>query len=172
MTATAGRHAWVVDRLRLDGSERVLEIGCGRGIAAGLVADRLPAGHLVACDRSPSMIAAARNRNRRHIEAGRVELLALAIADLPEVGPFDVAFGVDVNVFGGECRAELERLRTLLAPAGVLHLVHRPPVDAKVERFAANLREALPLGGFVVDDTTIETVDGARCLAIRAHRAR
>ncbi|GIU86485.1 MAG: hypothetical protein KatS3mg009_1000 [Acidimicrobiia bacterium] len=118
------------------------------------------------------MIAAARNRNRHHVEAGRVEFLAVAIADLPEVGPFDVAFGVDVNVFGGECRAELARLRTLLAPAGVLDLVHRPPVGAKVERFAANLHAALPRGGFVVDDTTIETVDGARCLAIRAHRAR
>ncbi len=172
MTPIAGRHAWVVDRLRLTGPERVLEVGCGRGVAAGLVADRLFAGHLVACDRSPRMIAAARNRNRHHVEAGRVEFLAVAIADLPEVGPFDVAFGVDVNVFGGECRAELARLRTLLAPAGVLDLVHRPPVGAKVERFAANLHEALPRGGFVVDDTTIERVDGARCLAIRAHRAR
>jgi trans-aconitate methyltransferase len=172
MTAVADRHAWVVDRLRLDGSEHVLEFGCGRGVAAGLVADRLPAGHLVACDRSPKMIAAARSRNRRHVAAGRLELLTVAIADLSEVGPFDVAFGVDVNVFGGECRAELDRLRTLLAPAGVLQLVHRPPVDAKVEKFAANLHEALPTGGFVVVDTTIETVDGARCLAIRTRRAR
>ncbi|MEA2631088.1 MAG: trans-aconitate 2-methyltransferase, partial [Chloroflexota bacterium] len=52
----------VLERLPLDGDERVLDAGCGSGRVTELLATRLPRGHVVALDGSPSMIEAARDR--------------------------------------------------------------------------------------------------------------
>jgi SAM-dependent methyltransferase len=133
-----------------------------------LVADRLEDGHLVATDRSAKMIAAARERNRHQSEAGRLTLVIAEAADLPALGPFDLGFAVDVNVFGGSCEPELHCLRRQLREGGVFHFVHRPPVDTKVERFAENLRVWLPQCGFVVEEQLVERVDGSRILGVRA----
>ena len=54
--------AVVLDRLPLDGDERVLDAGCGSGRVTELLAARLPRGRVVALDGSPSMIEAARDR--------------------------------------------------------------------------------------------------------------
>ena len=52
----------VLDRLPLDGDERVLDAGCGSGRVTELLAERLPRGRVVALDGSPSMVDAARER--------------------------------------------------------------------------------------------------------------
>ena len=53
----------IVERLDIRPSDRVLEIGCGHGVAATFVCQRLENGHLTAIDRSAKMIAAAKRRN-------------------------------------------------------------------------------------------------------------
>lgn len=52
----------VLDRLPLDGDERVLDAGCGTGRVTEQLAGRLPRGHVIALDGSPAMIEAARHR--------------------------------------------------------------------------------------------------------------
>lgn len=52
----------VLDRLPLDGTERVLDAGCGSGRVTELLAGRLPHGRVVALDASTSMVDAARAR--------------------------------------------------------------------------------------------------------------
>jgi trans-aconitate 2-methyltransferase len=54
--------AAVLDRLPLDGNERVLDAGCGSGRVTELLAARLPRGKVVALDGSASMIEAAKER--------------------------------------------------------------------------------------------------------------
>src|SRR3954469_21752268 len=52
----------VIDRLGLQGDERVLDAGCGTGrVTAGLV-DRLPDGHVIAVDGSEAMVDETRKR--------------------------------------------------------------------------------------------------------------
>ena len=54
--------ASVVDRLPLEGNERVLDAGCGTGRVTAVLAERLPNGRVIALDGSRSMIEQARDR--------------------------------------------------------------------------------------------------------------
>jgi SAM-dependent methyltransferase len=115
----SARLARIVERLAVREGERVLEIGCGHGVAATLVYER--GGRLTAIDRSQKMIAAAARRNARWVEAGTAEFLvaALETADLGE-RRFDAVLAVRVGLFHREparARALAERW---LAPGGRL----------------------------------------------------
>ena len=118
----------VVNRLGVRPHHRVLEIGCGHGIAATLVCDRLDGGRLTAVDRSAKMIDAARRRNAAYVEAGKAEFLVAALEDLG-LGDrrFDVIFAVRVGLFD----REPERARALVepwrAPGGTVQAFFDPP---------------------------------------------
>ena len=74
----------VLERLPLDGDERVLDAGCGSGRVTELLANRLPRGRVVALDGSPSMIDAARERLAPF--GDRIEYV---VADLGQPLPID-----------------------------------------------------------------------------------
>lgn len=74
----------VLERLPLDGDERVLDAGCGSGRVTELLANRLPDGRVVALDGSPSMIDAARERLAPF--GDRIEYV---VADLGQPLPID-----------------------------------------------------------------------------------
>jgi ubiquinone/menaquinone biosynthesis C-methylase UbiE len=103
----------IVDRLDLRPGQRVLEIGCGHGVAATLVCERIPGGRLTAVDRSPKMIEAATRRNAAWVAAGTAEFLVAHLEAL-DLGArrFDLAFAVRVGLF----HREPERARALVAP--------------------------------------------------------
>ena len=73
----------VVDRLELDGNERVLDAGCGTGRVTAMLLERLPDGHVIGLDGSAAMIEQA---SVRFAGEPRVELI---VADLTEPLPFD-----------------------------------------------------------------------------------
>jgi ubiquinone/menaquinone biosynthesis C-methylase UbiE len=127
----SGRLERIVDALDIGPDDRVLEIGCGHGVAATLVCARLAGGRLTAIDRSPKMIAAAAGRNAEHVAAGRAEFLVATLEDA-DLGDrrFDAIFAVRVGLF----HREPERARRLagrwLAPRGRLVSVFDPPRSA------------------------------------------
>jgi ubiquinone/menaquinone biosynthesis C-methylase UbiE len=118
----------VVDRLDVQPADRVLEIGCGHGVAAGYVCERLDSGHLTAVDRSAKMIEAAARRNSAFVEAGKADFVVATLEDL-DLGDrrFDKVFAVRVGLF----HREPERARALaerwLAPGGRLLAVFDEP---------------------------------------------
>lgn len=81
--------AWgdaVVERLQLSGCERVLDAGCGTGQVTEKLLGRLPEGHVIALDGSPSMI----ERARRRLGDERVEYIVADLLDpLPIQPPVD-----------------------------------------------------------------------------------
>ena len=76
----------VVRRLDLAGAERVLDAGCGTGQVTERLLERLPRGHVIALDGSPSMIKQARQR----LGDERVEYVVADLLDpLPIEAPVD-----------------------------------------------------------------------------------
>jgi ubiquinone/menaquinone biosynthesis C-methylase UbiE len=118
----------IVDQLGLRPDDRVLEIGCGHGVAATIVCERLEGGRLTAIDRSAKMIVAAARRNAAYVDAGKAEFLVASLedADLDD-RRFDVIFAVRVGLF----HREPERARALvepwLTPGGRVRAFFDPP---------------------------------------------
>jgi trans-aconitate 2-methyltransferase len=83
--------AAVLERLPLEGEERVLDAGCGSGRVTALILDRLPRGSVVALDASEQMIQEAR-RNLGHDPRVEVVRADLAVRPLPIVGTVDAVF--------------------------------------------------------------------------------
>lgn len=117
-----------VEQLGIRPDDRVLEIGCGHGVAATLVCERLEAGHLTAVDRSAKMIRAATRRNASHIEAGRAEFLVATLEDL-DLGErrFDKIFAVRVGLFHRDPERARSIVERWLPSGGAAFVFFDPP---------------------------------------------
>jgi ubiquinone/menaquinone biosynthesis C-methylase UbiE len=124
MGKASQRQADAVEALGIQPGDRVLELGCGHGVAASLVCEKLgDGGHLTAIDRSQKMVDAASDRNAGHVAAGRATFLCTTFE---EAGfgdeRFDVVFGIH---FPPQLRHDpdgtRERVERLLAPGGHAH---------------------------------------------------
>jgi ubiquinone/menaquinone biosynthesis C-methylase UbiE len=118
----------VVEQLDLRPDDRVLEIGCGHGVAATLVCERLEEGRLTTVDRSAKMIQAATRRNAAYIEAGRAEFLVAILEDLDLGDPrFDKIFAVRVGLFHRDPERARSIVERWLAPGGAVFVFFDPP---------------------------------------------
>jgi cyclopropane fatty-acyl-phospholipid synthase-like methyltransferase len=147
----AGRIVWAVETLDFGPDDRLLEIGCGAGIAVGRVCERLAGGRIHAIDRSESMAAQARRRNAGHVASGRAVIHAAALHHADFGGErFDRIFAIDVGLFRQHRAKEADALRGLLAPGGSIYLFHHPPVAHKTRRLAEETAAVLRDEGFAV----------------------
>jgi SAM-dependent methyltransferase len=170
------RNRWAVDQLDLQSDERVLELGCGPGVALAAIADRVVDGAAVGIDHSLVMIRQARRRNAAAVAAGRVHLVCAAVEDLllddtnseaggadafPFTEPFDAVLAVNSVGFWDQPSRRLAGLRRLLHPAGRIALVAQPRcrgATAETSRVAATeLAALLDKAGYT--DITIATLE-------------
>ena len=75
----------VLERLELRGDETVLDAGCGTGQVTEALRERLPRGHVIALDASPSMIAKAVER----LGADRMTYLTHDLMEPIPIDPVD-----------------------------------------------------------------------------------
>jgi ubiquinone/menaquinone biosynthesis C-methylase UbiE len=118
----------VVQELDIQPDDRVLEIGCGHGIAATLVCEQLDQGRLTAVDRSQKMVDAATVRNAAHVEAGRAEFLVASLEDM-DLGErrFDKVFAVRVGLFHREPERAERLVEPWLPSGGVVRAFYDSP---------------------------------------------
>ena len=131
------RIADFVAHLPLRPDIRVLEIGCGPGVAARAVARQLTTGHILAIDRSAKAIALATAGSAADLATGRLEFRLCAVEEFtldPSDEPFDLAFAMRVGALDGRHpeleAAALARIRAALQPNGVLLIDDRPAIPA------------------------------------------
>jgi SAM-dependent methyltransferase len=154
------RSRWAVGLLGLGPGDRLLEVGCGPGVAIAAAAGR--GAHVVGVDRSPVMIEQARHRNRQAVRRGQVELHAAPVERLPDLGaPFDAALAVNTLGFWTDPVAVLSTIAGKLRPGGTIAVVSQPrSKGATAERTRAageHFRDLLEQAGY--EDLRSETLD-------------
>jgi 2-polyprenyl-3-methyl-5-hydroxy-6-metoxy-1,4-benzoquinol methylase len=145
------RLSWAVEQLKIAGDERLLEVGCGRGVAVSLICPLLTTGTITAIDRSEIAINAARQKNAAHLVAGKVSFRHAALEDLTRPAQsFDKIFAVNVNLFWLDAARGLDAITKLLAPGGTLFLFYEPPSLAGRKQAEAKLLANLEANRFEV----------------------
>lgn len=157
----ADRHRWALDVVDPAPDDRILEVGCGHGVTATVIGERLRpgAGSLTGIDRSAKMIAAASTRNAALIRDGRARFVQTTLVDAPlEPRRFDAVVAFHVADFWNRPAAMLGRTAELLDPGGRLVLLNQLPgwnQTAEPEAFADHLVATLTDHGFVVVDRVV-----------------
>jgi SAM-dependent methyltransferase len=167
LTAVPERITWAVSVVDPAPDERLLELGCGPGVAAGLVCERLTTGHLTAVDRSATAVARTAARNADHVERGRLSILRSTVDELAlPAASVTKVFAVNVNVFWTRVPdRELAVVRDLLAPGGSLFVLYgRGPTGE--DRVTSVVAAALRDGGF----TGVEVLAASAGMGVRARR--
>lgn len=149
------RIAWAVELLDVGPEDRILEFGCGPGVAVSLVCERLAGGRIVAIDRSATAVERTRARNASHIAAGRAVVEHVDLAGFGGApGQFDKAFAVNVNAFWtSPAAAECTVLARVLVPGGVLRLVYGGPDPGGVRDVGPGIADKLRRYGFTAEVT-------------------
>jgi len=168
--APSSRLPWAVARLDLAPTDRVLEVGCGHGVAASAVLDHLTAGHYVGVDRSPAMVEAAQRRNAAAVADGRATFRVGEVPGL-DLGParFDRILAARVVAMGRP--AALGFVAAHLRPGGRLALVVDSPDERRTRAQVAALVDALPAAGFGRPTMHETMVDGAVVACVSASLA-
>jgi cyclopropane fatty-acyl-phospholipid synthase-like methyltransferase len=166
----SARQAWAVEQLDVQPEDRILELGCGHGVAVTLICERLDRGTIVAVDRSPKMTAAATSRNAEHLEGGRASILTTPLQDA-ELG--DAAFDKVLAVHypplqRGDAGPELEKVRDHLAPNGALYVVAAPLASEQADREADAIGSRLAAHGWTAEPPRIDAVNGQRIVCVVA----
>ena len=165
------RQEWAVGVLDVRPSDRLLEVGCGHGVALSLACERLVDGRIVGVDRSPKMIEIAARRNAAHVESGTVGLVTGLFERLELPGPFDKVFAFHVAAFWRRPEEMLGRTAELLAPGGALYLFNQLPSWGKpgsVEAFGAQLAAVLRGQAWEVGEPLIAALASAPGICVVA----
>lgn len=143
------RIAWALSVVAPAPDDRIVELGCGPGVAAALVCDRLTTGRMVAVDRSATAVARTRSRNAAHVATGRLTVVRSEVdtLDLPPASATKV-FAVNVNLFWTRVPTrELAVLREILEPDGELFVLYGNGPTGE-DRVTPTVSEALRAAGF------------------------
>ena len=93
---SSAQYAWaleLIEKLKLQGDETVLDIGCGDGKVTAAIADCLPRGNVVGIDSSVEMINLAKQKYAGHTQS-RLTFHHIDVRELGDKSRFDVVFSM------------------------------------------------------------------------------
>lgn len=147
------RNEKTVELMHLEPDSRVLEIGCGPGLALSRCAAAVTSGRLVGLDHSRVMIGQARRRLCRQGAGDRVELVEGEIerlADWPVA--FDRIFSLNVIQFQKDKTGFYQAVSRALVPGGSCLTTYQPRLAAggpgSADHVIETIETALTTNGF------------------------
>lgn len=173
MAAASSRQTWIVEQLPLQPTDHVLELGCGHGVAATAVCERISDGSYLGLDRSATMTAAASRRNAHHVADGRARFTTTTVAEAELEGPFDWVLAIHFPPLDrGDPSSELDALRPHLADGGALAVGFQPLDAAGVPATVERLAEVLGANGFAIEEVRRGEPDGRPTAVVVARLRR
>ena len=109
----------IITALPLKEGQRILEIGCGTGVAAREIAKRINDVYVLGIDRSAKAIQQFVSGSRAEISSGKLHFQKIAIEDFEFAGDklFDFAFAIRVGALDGRHPEIEEKALTNIAKA-------------------------------------------------------
>jgi len=169
------RNQWTVDLLDIRPEDRVLEVGCGPGLALAACAVRASRGRVVGLDHSATMIVQARKRLGRMGVLDRADLVTAGIEAIPGLaGPFDKAYSLNVVQFLPDPAAFYRTVFAALTPGGLAATTYMPrsrkPTRDDALAMAERVRAAMAAAGFTairIEELPLEPVPAVCVLGTR-----
>ena len=119
---TADANRWMIDLLEVGAGDRVLDVGCGPGLAVAYAA--ASESRAVGVDASPTMVRQAGRRNRAAIRRGHVEIHRADAARLPfPDASFTKVGSLNSLQFWTDAPSGLAELHRVLRPGGQVAVV-------------------------------------------------
>jgi len=156
--SNVARNRWAIDLLEVQPRDRVLELGCGPGVAVRAAAARATEGLVLGVDGSAVMVSQARRRNAGAVRDGRVRLVHARVEELPALTsavpdePFDAVLAVNNVGFWPDPSRRLSEVRELVRLGGRIALVTQPRCPGATAATSASagddLAELLTGAGF------------------------
>jgi SAM-dependent methyltransferase len=155
------RNQWVVSLLDVQPTDRVLEIGCGPGIAIRELSRLATHGHIYGIDHSEVMVRMATRRNAAAVRSGRVQVRPGSVENLPGLGELlDMVLAVNSMGFWPDPPQRLKELRGRLRPGGQIAIASQPRCPGATSetsgRAAQEIESVLTDAGFT--RTRVETL--------------
>jgi SAM-dependent methyltransferase len=146
-----GFNARAIDLLDVRAGARVLDLGFGGGLTFAPLLGR--GATVVGVDRADDMVAAARNRHRADVDAGRLSLHTGEVRALPlEDASVDRVLTVNTVYFWPDLSVAFAELHRVLAPDGrVVIGIRDGSVMERVDRAVFTLRAPAEIAGALSD---------------------
>lgn len=110
---------WALSHISVAESARALDVGCGGGRTIRKLAGLAVRGKITGLDFSETSVAAARQANRAHIAAGRVEVIHGSVSHLPFAdGFFDLVSAVETYYFWPDLASDIREVFRVVKSGG------------------------------------------------------
>lgn len=172
------RNRWTVDLLDITAHDRILELGCGPGLALKDCLTRATQGLVVGLDHSQTMLEQARKRNARAVQEGRLDLRLGRLEELDSMPEqFNKIFSVNVVQFIEDPATMFQTLSMRLKPGGRLATTYMPrdknPSRSKALAMAQAVKQHMEEAGFLdmrIEQLPLEPVPAICVIGERTQR--
>ncbi|ODS35410.1 MAG: methyltransferase type 11 [Candidatus Altiarchaeales archaeon WOR_SM1_86-2] len=131
----------LIDELELEGSEKILDLGCGNGLTTRELAKRVPGGRVIGVDWSSSMLETAETH-----KTGNMELILLDINEMAFDREFDLVFSSAMLHWIPDHERLLGNIYSALKPGGFMRVQFGR--DGNCSNFFAVAREVMKTRDF------------------------
>jgi ubiquinone/menaquinone biosynthesis C-methylase UbiE len=115
---------WAIELMGVGAWDHVLDVGCGNGVALGMIARKAYRGFTAGIDCAEVSVELSRRRNAPAIEEGRAQVSLADVRSLPFADScFDKVSAIESFYFWGDCVGGLGEIRRVLKPEGRLFIV-------------------------------------------------
>ncbi len=172
---------WGLEKVDVEESSTVLDIGCGGGITAARLAEMAVKGKVYGIDYSRDCVNWSKQYNEKLITEGRVDIIHSDVENMPfEAGLFDLVLAVETIYFWPGIARGFEAVKRVLKPGGkflIINAVYPSEMfKERNERYLAagemniyssgELERLLQEAGFnSISIDTVEEKNWLRCLS-------